>query len=322
MPLVTLFGGSGFVGRYAAQAFARAGWRVRVAVRRPNEAGFMRTYGDVGQVVPVQANIRDDASVAQAVAGADVVVNLVGLMFEDSWQSFESVQREGAARVARASAAAGVGRLIQVSALGADADSKSDYARTKAQGEAAVREAFPGAVIMRPSIIFGVEDDFFNRFASMSRFTPALPLIGGSTRFQPVYVVDVAQAIARAAEAPAESVEGKVFELGGPTLYSFKELMKLVLRTVRRRRLLVPVPFFVANINAWFLDLFGALPLVKNTILTQDQVKLLQHDNVVSAGAPGLAELGIAPHGLEAVLPSYLWRFRPQGQYSRPMAEA
>lgn len=319
MPLVTLIGGSGFIGRYTAQAFARAGWRVRIAVRRPNEAIAMRTYGDVGQVAPMQANIRDDASIANAVADADVVVNLVGILREDSWQTFEAVQLEGAARVARAAAAAGVSRLIQISAIGADPESDSDYARTKARGEAAVREAFPGAIIMRPSIVFGPEDDFFNRFASMSRISPILPLVGGATRFQPVYVGDVAKAIVAAATLP--DAAGKTFELGGPKVYSFKALMKLMLATVRRRRLLLPIPFWMARIQAWFLDLLDYVPFVGNTILTQDQVKLLRHDNVVSGDAPGLAELGVSPRGLEAVLPTYLWRFRPQGQYNQPAAE-
>lgn len=322
MRRVTLIGGSGFIGRYAAQAFARAGWRVRVAVRRPNDAIALRTYGDVGQVEPVQANIRDDASIAAAVKGADVVVNLVGILAPLGAQTFEAVQAEGARRVAEAARDAGVKRLIHISAIGADPDSESDYAKTKAKGEAAARAAMPGAVILRPSIVFGPEDEFFNRFAAMARLTPVLPMVGASTRFQPVYVNDVAKAILAAAEA-GDAVEGATLELGGPTVYSFAELMRLMLKVIQRRRFLAPVPFFLARIKASAFDLipyltFGLLP---NSILTVDQVRLLEKDNVVDPARDGLKALGVRPTGVEAIIPTYLYRFRPYGQFEQPSAE-
>lgn len=319
MRLVTLIGGSGFLGRYAAQAFARAGWRVRVAVRRPNDALALRTYGDVGQVEPVQANIRDDASIAAAVRGADVVVNLVGILAPLGKQTFDAVHDDGAARVAKAAAAAGVGRLIQISAIGADEDSESDYASSKARGEAAVRAAFPNAVILRPSIVFGQEDQFFNRFAAMTRFTPVLPMVGAETKFQPVYVNDVAKAILAAAEAGAE-VEGATYELGGPDVYSFAELMRLMLKVVQRRRGLLPVPFFAARIKAWFLDLIPYLSfgMLANSILTVDQVRMLENDNVVDPAKDGMKALGLRPTAVEAIIPSYLYRFRPYGQFEAP----
>lgn len=324
MRLVTLVGGSGFIGRYAAQAFARAGWRVRVAVRRPNEAIALRTYGDVGQVEPVQANIRDDASIAAAVKGADVVVNLVGILAPLGAQSFDAVQAEGARRVAKAAKEAGVPRLIQISAIGADADSESDYARTKAEGEAAAREFFPGAVILRPSIVFGPEDQFFNRFAGMTRLSPLLPVVGAGTRFQPVYVNDVAKAVLAAAEGGSE-VEGQTYELGGPKIYSFTELMRLMLKTVQRKRGLIPVPLFIARIQAFFFDLipYLSLGLLPNSILTGDQVRMLAEDNIVDPAKDGLKALGLAPTSVEAILPSYLYRFRPYGQFEQPaQAEA
>ncbi|MEO1330344.1 MAG: complex I NDUFA9 subunit family protein [Pseudomonadota bacterium] len=315
MPLAVLIGGSGFIGRYAAQAFARADWRVRVAVRRPNEAIDVRTYGAVGQVEPVQANIRDDASIARAVAGADVVVNLVGVLAEIGAQSFDAVQAEGAERVARLAKAAGVPRYVHISAIGADADAASDYARTKAEGEAGVRRHYPDAVILRPSIVFGAEDQFFNRFAGMARVSPFLPVVGAATRFQPVYVGDVAQAVLAA--ATRDDAQGRTFELGGPRAYTFSELMRLMLGAIHRKRILLPLPFWLARIQAWFLDFipwvtFGLMP---NGLLTGDQVKLLAKDNVVADGAPGLGDLGVEPTTVEAVIPSYLWRFRPQGQY-------
>ena len=238
-PLVTIVGGSGFVGRYIAQAMARRGWRVRVAVRRPNEAHFVRPYGDVGQVEPVQANIRDEASLRRAVKGATAVVNCVGVLAESGSQSFRALQAEGAARAARVAADEGVERFVQISAIGADPESPSAYGRTKAEGEAAVREAFPDAVILRPSVVFGPEDEFFNRFASMSRFSPALPLVGAETKFQPVYVVDVAQAAAMAAVGEARP---GIYELGGPRVATFRELMELLLEVIRRRRLILALP--------------------------------------------------------------------------------
>lgn len=312
-PIVTIFGGSGFVGKYIARRMAKKGWRVRVAVRRPNEAIFVRPYGNVGQVEPVQANIRDDASTARAVQGADVVINCVGILYENSRQKFDTVQTEGAGRIARAAAAAGARKMIHISAIGADADSDSVYARTKADGEAAVLEAFPSAVILRPSIIFGAEDQFFNRFAGMAKFSPVIPMIGAETKFQPVYVDNVAEAASNAATGDAEGV----YELGGPQTYEFRELMKLMLAETRRRRLLLAVPFFAARLIAWVLDLVGTLSfgLLANRQITRDQVKLLANDNVVSDDANGLADLGVHPTTVESVIGEYLYAYRPQGQY-------
>ncbi len=320
-PLVVLIGGTGFVGRYAAQALARAGCRLRVASRRPNEAIAIQTYGDVGQIALVQANIRDDASIAKVVKGADAVVNFVGILGESGKQSFNAVQAEGPGRVARAAAAAGVPRVVQVSAIGADAESPSNYAPSQAAGEAAVRTAAPGAVVLRPSIVFGTEDQFFNRFANMARFSPAVPIVCAETRFQPVYVGDVAEAVARAVLAPAEEVDGKTFELGGPKTYRFDELIELTLKTIHRRRFIAKLPYWIGRIQASLLDViptvtFGAVP---NTILTVDQVRLLKSDNVVSEGALGFADLGIMRLStVEAVIPTYLWRFRPHGQFAKP----
>ena len=313
--LVTIFGGSGFVGRYIARRLAKQNWRVRIAVRRPNEATFVRMYGSVGQVEPVFANIRDDASVAAALMGADAVVNCVGILAESGRNGFDAVQSEGAARVARLAAAEGVERMVQISAIGADAGSDSDYARTKAEGEAAVMEHMPGAVILRPSLVFGPEDEFFNRFAGMARMVPVVPMVGAGTKFQPVYVDDVAAAAALGVEGKASP---GIYELGGPDVDTFRELMRTMLRVVRRRALLLPVPFFGARIMSWGLDMGQAVTggLVQNGVLTRDQVRNLARDNVVSGAHPGFAELGIEPTAMEAVLPDYLWRFRPSGQYS------
>ncbi|MAY85303.1 MAG: complex I NDUFA9 subunit family protein [Pseudooceanicola sp.] len=312
--LVTIYGGSGFVGRYVARRMAKLGWRVRVAVRRPNEAIFVRPYGVVGQVEPVLCNIRDDDSVRRAMAGADAVVNCVGILVPSGKNSFDAVQADGAARVARISAEEGVAHLVQLSAIGADSDSDSDYARTKGEGEAAVLAARPDAVILRPSIIFGPEDEFFNRFAGMTRLGPFLPLVGADTKFQPVYVDDVAQAAVMGAtgEAPAG-----IYELGGPEASTFRELMQQMLGVIHRRRILLPLPLFVARLMAGAFDLGSALSfgLIGNGVLTRDQVKNLANDNVVSDGSKGFADLGIAPTAAESVLPDYLWRFRPSGQY-------
>ena len=312
--LVTIFGGSGFVGRYVARRMAQAGWRVRVAVRRPNEAIFVRTYGVPGQVEPIACNIRDDASVAQALAGADAAVNCVGIHAEAGANRFEAVHAEGAGRIARAAAAAGVGRLVHVSAIGADPGSPSAYARSKAAGEAAVRAAFPGAVILRPSIIFGPEDQFFNRFAAMTRTSPVLPVVGGTTRFQPVHVDDVAAAAERAIRT---DVAPGVYELGGPETLSFAELMRRMLAEIRRRRIVLDLPFWVARPIATVLDGVQAatLGLFHNGMLTRDQLRNLARDNVVAPDARGLADLGIAPTPMSAVLPGYLWRHRPAGQF-------
>ena len=312
--LVTIFGGSGFVGRYVARRMAQAGWRVRVAVRRPNEAIFVRTYGVPGQVEPIACNIRDDASVAQALAGADAAVNCVGILAEAGANRFEAVHAEGAGRIARAAAAAGLGRLVHVSAIGADPGSPSAYARSKAAGEAAVRAAFPRAVILRPSIIFGPEDQFFNRFAAMTRTSPVLPVVGGTTRFQPVHVDDVAAAAERAIRT---DVAPGVYELGGPETLSFAELMRRMLAEIRRRRIVLDLPFWVARPIATVLDGVQAatLGLFHNGMLTRDQLRNLARDNVVAPDARGLADLGIAPTPMSAVLPGYLWRHRPAGQF-------
>ncbi|SFR20142.1 complex I NDUFA9 subunit family protein [Poseidonocella sedimentorum] len=312
--LVTIYGGSGFVGRYIARRMARAGWRVRVAVRRPNEAIFVRTYGVVGQVEPVLCNIRDEASVAAAMTSADAVVNCVGILAETGKNRFASVQAEGADRIARLAAKSGVARMVHVSAIGADAGAKSAYARTKAQGEEAVLKHMPGAVILRPSIIFGPEDDFFNRFAAMTRFSPVLPVVGGKTLFQPVYVDDVAAAAERALTGRAEP---GIYELGGPEVQRFSALMQEMLRVIRRRRLVLDIPFPLAFVMGAGFEMgqalsFGLIPAQ----ITRDQVANLRNDNVVSLGARGFEALGITPSALEAILPEYLWRFRPSGQYA------
>ncbi len=309
--LVTVFGGSGFLGRHVVRALAREGYRVRPAVRRPDLAGHLQPLGRVGQIHAVQANLRYPDSVDAAVRGADVVINLVGVLFERGKQGFEAVQAEGAHAVARAAAAHGA-RLIHVSALGADPDSPALYGRTKAAGEAAVLGAVPDATIFRPSILFGPEDDFFNRFASLARMSPALPLIGGgATKFQPVFVGDVARAILRAAGGGAKG--GTIYELGGPEVRTFRELMEYVLAVTERRRLLVPLPFGLARLKAYFLQ------LLPTPLLTPDQVELLRVDNVVSAAAQAegrtIEALGIEPTAIDAVVPSYLWRFRKTGQF-------
>ena len=313
--LVTIYGGSGFIGRYIARRMAKEGWRVRVAVRRPNEAIFVRPYGVVGQVEPVFCNIRDDASVRTVMQGADAVVNCVGVLNEVGKNGFDAVQAEGAGRIARIAAELGVGQLVQLSAIGADAESASAYARSKAAGEAAVQVAFPAAVILRPSVVFGSEDQFFNRFAAMSRFGPILPVVGAETKFQPVYVDDVAQAAVKA--VLGEAAPG-IYELGGPDVHSFRELMQKMLQVVQRRRLIVNIPFFVARIMGGVFDLLQTvtLGLFTNGLITRDQVRNLARDNVVSPRARGLADLGIAPTPIDAVLPEYLWRYRPSGQYA------
>lgn len=306
--LVTVFGGSGFLGRHTIRALAKAGWRIKVAVRHPNRAFFLRPLGAVGQIDFVKCDVADPESVAAALMGAQAAVNLAGILTPRG-QSFEVVQDKGAANVAQAAAKAGIGALVHVSAIGADDQSDSDYAVTKAKGEAAVRKAFPNAVILRPSVLFGPEDNFFNKFAELARFLPALPLIGGGhTRFQPVFVGDVAQAIATALSSAA--AQGRTFELGGPSVYSFKDLLQLILRETGRKRALVPLPFTLATINAAFLQ------ILPKPVLTVDQVRLLKKDNVVAPTAAGLADLGITPTSVEAVVPSYLWRYRPKGEYA------
>jgi NADH dehydrogenase len=308
--VVTVFGGSGFIGRHLIGRLARQGWIVRVAVRRPSRADFLKPMGDVGQITPIRAPIQDQIAVESAVAGADAVINLVGILYERRHQTFAAVHDRGAQTVAAASAAAGVGRLVQVSALGADPHSTADYARSKGAGETAVRAACPDAVILRPSVVFGPEDGFFNRFAELARISPVLPLIGGGkTRFQTVYVGDVADAIAKTVSDPA--CAGRTYELGGPHVYTFKELMELLLRQIHRRRLLVPWPFAMAELQAIFFELLPVPPL------TRDQVRMLRHDNVVAEGALTLADLGIAPTAAEVILPTYLDRYRPSGRFGR-----
>ncbi|MYM55260.1 complex I NDUFA9 subunit family protein [Thalassovita mangrovi] len=311
--LVTIYGGSGFVGRYITRRLAKDGWRIRVAVRRPNEAMHVKPYGAPGQVEPVLCNIRDDASVAAVMQGADAVVNCVGIMNESGKNTFGAIQADGAGRIARIAAEQGIETMVHLSAIGADADSASEYARSKAMGEANVLSYMPNAVILRPSVIFGSEDDFFNRFASMSRMGPILPIVGGDTKFQPVYVDDVAKAAVLAVDGKAEP---GVYELGGPDVNTMRDLMGQMLSVVRRRRLVMNLPFWLARIVAFFGQLTSKISLgLFKSPLTGDQVKLLANDNVVSEGAKGLTDLGIHPVALEAVLPDYLWRFRPTGQY-------
>lgn len=315
--LVTVFGGSGFVGRHLVRALAKDGWRVRVACRRPDLAGHLQPLGAVGQIHAVQANLRYRKSIAAALQGADAVVNLVGILNESGRQKFSTVQAQGARFVAEEAAKAGITNFVQLSAIGANAQSASDYARTKAEGEAAVLAAVPSAVVLRPSIIFGPEDQFFNRFANLARFTPALPLIGrGETKFQPVYVGDVAEAALKALDGKARP--GTVYELGGPETRSFKALLEYILAVTGRKRLLLPLPFALAKFKASILE---CLP---GKLLTVDQVTLLETDNVVSAAAKAegrtLEGLGIEPTSFEAIVPTYLYAFREHGQFASTKA--
>ncbi|WP_108258652.1 complex I NDUFA9 subunit family protein [Mangrovicoccus ximenensis] len=313
--LVTIFGGSGFVGRHIARRMAKDGWRVRVAVRNPNLAMHVKPYGAVGQVEPVFCNIRDDVSVREVLTGADAVVNCVGVLVESGKNSFEAVQAEGPGRVARIAAEMGIDRMVQISAIGADAGSSSGYARSKAAGEAAVLASVPGAMILRPSVIFGPGDSFFNRFADMAKFGPVLPITGADTKFQPVYVDDVAAAAELYLLGRAE---GGVYELGGPEVKTFRQLMRDMLSVIRKRRAVMSLPGFAARGMAWSFDMLqkGTGGLFVNHMLTRDQLKNLARDNVVSEGAKGFADLGIAPAAMAAVLPGYLWRFRTDGQYA------
>lgn len=319
--LVTVFGGSGFVGRHVVRALVKRGYRVRVAVRRPDLAGFLQPLGMVGQIHAVQANLRYPASVAAAVRGADAVINLVGIMNERGRQSFAAVQANGARTVAQACAAAGIARLVQMSALGADSGSRSLYARSKGEGEAVVRQLVPSAIVLRPSVMFGPDDDFFNRFASMARMMPVLPLVGsGETRFQPVFVGDVAEAVALAVDGKVEA--GSTYELGGPEVLSLRQIVENICKVTGRKRLFAPLPLAVAGILARVLEVVDLLTLglLPNELkLTRDQVILLGHDNVVSDAARkdgrDLPGLGIAPVSAEVEIPSYLWRFRKTGQF-------
>ncbi len=316
--LAVVFGGSGFIGRNVVRELAARGWRVRAAVRRPHLAQFLRPMGAVGQVQLSQVNIRYRASIAEALKGADAVVNLVGILANEGQQKFDAVQARGALNIAEMAMKEGITNVVHVSSIGADPDSVSDYARTKAEGEAAFRELIPSSTILRPSIVFGPKDSFFNKFANMARFAPVLPLIGGGkTRFQPIYVDDVADAVCVA--LGDDKHNGRTYELGGPGIYTFKELLQMTLRVIGRKRMLAPIPFFVANMMGTLGDFISFLPFVKAPI-TADQVKLLKQDNV--AGISGeenigvIEDLGIAPKTIEAILPTYLVRFRKYGQFS------
>lgn len=312
-PLVTVFGGSGFLGRHVVRALARRGYRIRVAVRNPNLAGHLQPLGNVGQIQAISANLRVGWSVDRAVQGADHVVNLVGILAEGGRQRFDTVQHEGARAVAEAARAQGA-TLTHVSAIGADEDSSAAYARTKALGERAVTETMSDAVIFRPSIMFGPEDGFFNRFAAMARYSPVLPLLGGGeTKLQAVYVADVAEAVALAVDGKVE--RGRIYELGGPEVKSFRSWMDEMLAVVDRKRMFVSVPWPIAGLMG---SVLGLLPSPQ---LTRDQVEMLKTDNVVSEAATSegrtLAGLGIAPQGPDAILPSYLWRYRQAGQFTK-----
>ena len=310
--LVTIFGGSGFVGRYITRRLAQQGWRIRVACRRPNEALFVRPYGVVGQVEPVFCNIRDDRLVRDVTRGADVVVNCVGTFDAFGKNNFDAIQVDGATRIARMAAECGVTRMVHVSAIGADADGASAYARSKAEGERGVTEHMPRAVILRPSVVFGPEDAFFNRFAGMARSGPVVPIVGGSARFQPVYVDDVAAAAALAVNGKAEP---GVYELGGPDVRTFRELIDEMMQVIRRRALVVDLPRPVALLMGKVFDVGDKLIGLKGPI-SADQVRQLGTDNVVAPDARGFEALGLSPIATEAVLPDYLWRFRPSGQYA------
>ena len=311
--LVTVFGGSGFVGGQVVRALAKRGWRVRVAVRRPDRAYDLKPQGDVGQIVAVRCDATRPDEVAAALKGADAAVNLIGILYEAGSRTFQAQHVDASRHIAEACAAAGVDRLVQVSAIGANPEGASDYARSKAEAEMAVRRVKPNAVILRPSIVFGSGDSFLNRFAQMAQFAPALPLIGGGkTKFQPVYVGDVAEAIARAVVLPEAA--GRTFELGGPAVMTFKDVLKLILRETRRGNALIPLPFFAAKAIGSMAQLTALVGIPP--VLTRDQVVSLETDNVVADGAEGLTELGIHPTGIEAIAPSYLWRYRRGGQFS------
>jgi uncharacterized protein YbjT (DUF2867 family) len=312
--IVTVFGASGLIGRHTVEALARAGYRVRACVRYPNLAQYLSPMGSVGQIQVTKANVRDADAVARAVKGASAVVNLVGILYPAGGQSYEGIHVEAPRIIAKASRAAGVTRLVHITTMGISPNSESAYSRTKAEGEIALREEFPEATLVKPSIVFGPEDNFFNKFAWLARISPVLPLIGGGhTRFQPVFVGDVADAIVKCVADPA--TRGRTYELGGPAVYSFKEMLQVILRETGRTRLLIPIPFWLATIKAFFLQ------FLPGKLLTPDQVTFLKTDNIATPGALTLADLGIQPDSLEAILPAYLWRFRPRGQYENSSAE-
>ena len=317
--LITIFGGSGFLGRHVVRALAKEQYRIRIAVRRPELAGHLQPLGRVGQIHAVQANVRHRPSVAAAVRGSDVVINLVGILFESGRQRFEAVQSSGAEGIALAAATHNA-RMVHLSAIGADEKSSAAYARAKRHGEQLVLAAAPNATIFRPSIVFGPNDDFFNRFAGIARLSPVLPLVGGGhTRFQPVFAGDVAAAVAKAVAGATEP--GSIYEIGGPEVFTFKELMEFVLATTERRRLLMPLPFGLAKLQAAVFELASKIPLrvLSKPLLTRDQVELLRYHNVVSdiARREGrtLEGLEIAPRSIAAIVPTYLWRFRKAGQF-------
>ena len=312
--LVTVFGGSGFLGRNAVRGLAKAGYRIRVAVRYPNQAQYLPPMGSVGQIQLMKCNVLDQDAVARACQGADAVVNLVGILAPAGGQGFDDVHVAAVGNIAMAAKAAGARTLVHVSSLGADPEAESHYAKTKGEGEKLLREEFADATILRPSLLAGPDDDFFNKFAALARMLPMLPLIGGGhTKFQPVFVGDVADAIVKCVSDTA--TKGKTYELGGPGTYSFKALMQLVLQETGRSRLLLPVPFWLASIKAMFLQ------FLPGKLLTPDQVTSLKADNLVSPNALTFKDLGIAPDSIEAILPSYLWRFRPRGEYDEAVRE-
>ncbi|MRX50962.1 SDR family NAD(P)-dependent oxidoreductase [Paracoccus sp. S-4012] len=313
--LVTIYGGSGFLGRQIARKMAQRGWRVRVAVRRPNEALFVRTYGAVGQVEPVPCNVRDDLSVRAAMTGADAVVNCVGLLVNEGRNTFAAVHDVAAARIARLSAEMGAAQLVHVSALGADAEAKSRYLASKGRGEAAILESRPDAVILRPSVMFGPGDSFYNKFAAMARPGPLMFISGGKAVLQPVFVEDVAEAAAMAAEG---AVAPGIYELGGPEVTTLRGVVRDILRVTGRRRGVVNLPGWLGSAGAAVFDLVQVLTagLLTNRIVTQDQLRSLKVPNRVAEGARGFEAFGIEPVAADVIIPTYLWRFRPSGQYA------
>lgn len=311
--LVTVFGGSGFVGKHTVRALVKDGWRVRVATRSPHTEGDLRVIGSVGQIQLVQANLRYPDSVARAVEGADAVVNLVSVLFEAGRQTFSALNVQGVKTIAEACAARDIKNVVHISSIGADTDASAEYSETKGKGEAALHEIIPSADILRPSIIFGPEDNFFNKFAAMAQYAPALPLIGGGeTKFQPVYVADVAEAIATCLRS---GTSGQTYELGGPQTYSFKELLAFTVAATGRKRFLAPLPWPIAGMMGFAGEMSGYLPFVE-PFLTRDQVENLKVDNVVSDDAKSFSDLGIDPEAMEAIVPAYLVRFKKYGQFA------
>jgi NADH dehydrogenase len=311
--IVTVFGASGLIGRHTVEALARAGYRIRACVRYPNLAHYLPPMGSVGQIQVARVDVLDEEAVARAMRGASAAVNLVGVLYSRGHQSFEALHADAPETIAKLARAAAI-PFVHISSIGADVDSDSSYAATKGEGEARVRAACPDAAILRPSLVFGPEDQFFNKFAALARVLPILPLVGGGhTKFQPVFVGDVADAILKC--IGDASTRGQVYELGGPGVYSFKELMQVMLRETGRRNPLMPIPFALATLQSYFLQ------FLPNPLLTPDQVRLLRHDNVVAPNARKLADLGITPDSVEAVVPQYLWRFRAKGQYENSASE-